>query len=108
MRPPSRSCSMWKRTSLWRTAVTTFTGTFTRPKLIEPLQMALAAMISRLLPHDLVRVLVVAQPLEHGVAQAPVGRPLGELHLADRARRDEDRPALVDGPVEGRADLDVP
>src|SRR5205809_7526713 len=100
MRPPSVSCSMWKRTSLWRTAVTTFTGTFTRPKLIEPLQMALAAMMSTLLPHDVMRVFVLAEALERGMAQAMVARPLRELDLADETGRDEDGLALVDGRVE--------
>src|SRR5437667_4739717 len=107
MRPPSFSCSMWKRTSLCRTAVTTFTGTFTRPKLIEPLQIALAAMLSRFLPHHVVRVLVLAQPLEGRMAQAPVARPLGELHLADEGGLHEDGLSLVDGSVEGRAALHV-
>src|SRR5262245_56805389 len=35
---------MWKRTSFGRTAVTSRTGTFTRPKLTAPVQIDLAAM----------------------------------------------------------------
>src|SRR6266542_1828610 len=42
MRAPSASWSMWKRTSLCDTALNSFTGMFTSPKLIEPLQMARA------------------------------------------------------------------
>src|SRR5207248_4507010 len=37
--PPSLSWSMWKRTSLGEVAEKSFTGTLTRPKLMEPLQM---------------------------------------------------------------------
>jgi hypothetical protein len=39
--PPSVECSWWKRTSFGDVAVTSLTGTFTRPKLIEPLHIAL-------------------------------------------------------------------
>src|SRR5919201_360031 len=39
MRPPSLSCSMWKRISFGEVAEKSFTGTLTNPKLIEPLQI---------------------------------------------------------------------
>src|SRR5438477_466855 len=39
MRPPSLSWTMWNRTSLGEVAENSFTGTFTRPKLIDPLQI---------------------------------------------------------------------
>src|SRR5438477_4970197 len=39
MRPPSLSWTMWKRTSLGEVAENSFTGTFTNPKLIDPLQI---------------------------------------------------------------------
>src|SRR4051794_34158025 len=42
MRTLSSSCSWWKRTLLRDTALYSFTGTLTRPKLIAPLQIALA------------------------------------------------------------------
>jgi hypothetical protein len=41
IRPPSEACNWWNRMSLGEVAVTSFTGTLTSPKLIEPLQMAL-------------------------------------------------------------------
>jgi hypothetical protein len=41
MRPLSSSWSWWKRTSLLDVAVTSLTGTFTSPKLTDPLQIAL-------------------------------------------------------------------
>src|SRR4051812_15095026 len=42
MRPPSLSCTRWKRTSFGEVAENSFTGTDTRPKLTEPLQMGRA------------------------------------------------------------------
>src|SRR5437660_5937255 len=41
MRAPSASCSWWQRTVFFDTALYSFTGTFTSPKLIEPLQIDL-------------------------------------------------------------------
>ena len=41
MRPPSLSCSMWKRTSFWEVAEKSFTGTLTNPKLMDPVQIGL-------------------------------------------------------------------
>jgi hypothetical protein len=38
------------------------------------------------LPGDICRVLVVAQALEPGVAELPVGGPFAEAHLGDQAR----------------------
>src|SRR5438270_4850002 len=42
MRAPSLSWSMWKRTSLGEVAEKSFTGTLTRPKEIDPLQIGRA------------------------------------------------------------------
>ena len=39
-----------------------------------------------ILAHDLLRVLVLAQPLERGMAQDAVAGPFGEGHLADQLR----------------------
>ena len=46
MRAPSASCSWLKRTSFGDTAVVSFTGTLTSPKLIEPLQIERGASAS--------------------------------------------------------------
>src|SRR2546423_7725963 len=41
MRTPSDSCSWWKRTDFLETALYSFTGTLTRPKLIAPVHIDL-------------------------------------------------------------------
>src|SRR5260370_23183729 len=80
MRALVPSSSWLKRTSFGDTAENSFTGTFTSPKLMAPLQIARGMV---LFSHYLVRVLVFAQALERRVAQHAVVRPLGELDFAD-------------------------
>src|SRR5581483_4856231 len=99
MRAPSASCNWWKRTSLERCAVTTRTGTFTRPKLSEPFHIE-RGMMSRLLAHDVPRVLVDPEALVARVPQAAAFGPLGELELRHEAGLDEDDVLLVDGALE--------
>src|SRR5437588_4170471 len=92
--------SWWKRTSLGDTALTSFTGTFTSPKLMAPPQMDLGMLQFRVLreslllrrflllwrffPDDLAGVLVLPQALERRLAQRAVPCPLAELDLADQ------------------------
>src|ERR1051325_5113691 len=45
MRTPSLSWSWWKRTDLRDTALYSFTGTFTSPKLMAPLQIDLGICV---------------------------------------------------------------
>src|SRR6266508_466445 len=91
MRAPVPSSSWLNRTSLGDTALNSFTGTLTSPKLIAPLQMALGIGLVSHLSHDLPRVLVVALALVGRVAEDPHPRPLGELHFDDQLRLDPDR-----------------
>src|SRR2546425_4324544 len=90
MRALVPSSSWLKRTSFGDTAENSFTGTFTSPKLMAPLQIARGMS---LFSHHVARVLVLAQTFERWVAQYAVVRPLGELDFAgelglypDRAR----------------------
>src|SRR6266566_4838596 len=107
MRTPSAAWSWLKRTSFLRTLVNSFTGTFTSPKLIDPLQIALATSSPRS-PAQLPRFSQIRraypsrrslrsarrQLIEHGP-----GRP---ATLAD-ARRYAD--PSVRGPGDGQARL---
>src|SRR5205085_189024 len=91
--------SWWKRTSLGDTALISFTGTFTSPKLMAPPQIDLGIphirvlrgflLLRRFFPDDLAGVLVLAQALERGLAQGAVPRPLAELDLTHQFGLDE-------------------
>src|SRR5688500_14694582 len=86
MRAPVPSSSWLKRTSLGETALNSFTGTLTSPKLMDPLQMALGISLCshsccRHFPHDFPRLHVSALALVGRMAQDAHVRPLGELHL---------------------------
>src|SRR6266850_1137420 len=83
MRAPVPSSSWLNRTSLGETALNSFTGTLTSPKLMAPLQMALGIGLVSHLSHDLFRVDIGALALVGRVAEDPDARPLGELHLDD-------------------------
>src|SRR5713226_8767336 len=48
MRTPSASCKRWKRMSFWETALKSFTGIFTSPKLSDPLHTDLGILYSSL------------------------------------------------------------
>src|SRR5436190_8449761 len=116
MRAPSSSCSWWKRTSLVDVAVTSFTGTFTSPKLIDPLHsglgMAAFSPISRLCgrgPQRTVEQGRVAQ----AVAQQPFKAADG-IEVLRRPRilvgdRREPRQGAADpvGQLDGGRRLDV-
>src|SRR6266576_1040449 len=91
MRAPVPSSSWLKRTSLGETALNSFTGTLTSPKLMAPLQIALGMVLASHLSHDLPRVDVFPLSLVGRVAQDPHPRPLGELHLDHDLRLDPDR-----------------
>src|SRR5205823_10119400 len=88
MRELVRPSIWWKRTSLGDTAENSFTGTFTSPKLMAPLQIARGMF---LFSHHGARVLVFAQTLERRVAQHTVVGPLGELDFANELRLDPHR-----------------
>src|SRR5918992_5626943 len=81
MRAPVPSSSWLNRTSLGETALNSFTGTLTSPKLMAPLQIALGIALVSHLSHDFPRVLVDALALVGRVAQDAHVRPLGELHF---------------------------
>src|SRR5205085_10416556 len=83
MRAPVPSSSWLKRTSLGDTALNSFTGTLTSPKLMAPLQIALGIGLVSHLSHDVSRVDVFALAFVGRMAQDPDARPLGELHLDD-------------------------
>src|SRR5581483_10362948 len=91
MRAPVPSSSWLNRTSLGETALNSFTGTLTSPKLMAPLQIALGMDLVSHLSHDLPGVLVVALALVGRVAQDADARPLGEGHLDDEFRVDPRR-----------------
>src|SRR4051812_37666528 len=96
MRAPVPSSSWLNRTSLGDTALNSFTGTLTSPKLMAPLQMALGIFLcshSRRwhFPHDFPWVPVVALALVGRMAQDPDARPLGELDLHHDLRLYPDR-----------------
>src|SRR5438067_12079073 len=94
MRALVPSSSWLKRTSFGDTAENSFTGTFTSPKLMAPLQIARGMFLFshwlRRLPHDVTCRLVLAQPLERRVAQHAVVGPFGELDLGDELWFDPD------------------
>src|SRR5581483_7642898 len=75
MRAPDFSSSWWKWTSLCRTAAYSFTGTFTRPKLIEPDHTARAIVgLLRGAPLDGARM-VAAQHRDRRVGDLGVRHP---------------------------------
>src|SRR3954462_6815300 len=83
MRAPVPSSSWLNRTSLGETALNSFTGTLTSPKLIAPLQMALGMALVSHLSGDFRRVLVLPLAFVGRVTQDADARPLGEGHLDD-------------------------
>src|SRR5688500_8732078 len=86
MRAPVPSSSWLNRTSLGETALNSFTGTLTSPKLMAPLQMALGISLCSHFPHDFLRVHVGALALVGRMAQDAHVRPLSELHLDHELR----------------------
>src|SRR5918999_4510119 len=95
MRWPDSASSWWKRTVLRETALYSFTGMLTSPKLIAPLQIALGMPSNLLgsarlafLAHAFLRVHVVAQPLERGRAHRAALGPLAQLHAGHQPRVD--------------------
>src|SRR5690349_45672 len=91
MRAPVPSSSWLNRTSLGETALNSFTGTLTSPKLMAPLQIALGMGLASHLSRHVSRVLVVALTLVGRVAKDSHPRPLGEGHLDHDLRLDPDR-----------------
>src|SRR5437868_11363977 len=75
------SSSWFTLKSLGDTALNSFTGTLTSPKLIAPLQMALGISLCSHFPHDFPRVFVVALAFVGRVAQDAHVRPLREVNL---------------------------
>src|SRR4051794_22592919 len=91
MRAPVPSSSWLNRTSFGETALNSFTGTLTSPKLMAPLQMALGMGLVSHFSFDFLRVLVLPLALVGRVAQDADARPFGEGHLDDDLRLDPDR-----------------
>ena len=82
--------SSWlKRTSLGETALNSFTGTLTSPKLMAPLQMGRGTSLLslRIGTFRTIYVVMSSQALERRVAQRALLGPLGELDLADDGAR---------------------
>src|SRR2546423_8663214 len=92
MRAPVPSSSWLNRTSLGETALNSFTGTLTSPKLMAPLQIALGIGLASHLSRHVPRVGVGALALVGRVPEDTDARPLGELHLHHDLRLDPDRP----------------
>src|SRR4051795_10045528 len=112
MRELSALSSWWKRTVFLRAALYSFTGMFTRPKLIAPLQIARAmackvpgsarratrgSEIARRppygsgVPDDRRRLGIRDEALERRRPERARPRPLAELHPRHEARLHEER-----------------
>src|SRR5436305_11848548 len=83
MRAPVPSSSWLNRTSLGETALNSFTGTLTSPKLMAPLQIALGIGLVSHLSRHVPRVDVGALALVGGAPEDTDARPLGELDFHD-------------------------
>src|SRR5581483_1706707 len=115
MRAPVPSSSWLNRTSFGETALNSFTGTLTSPKLIAPLQIARGMGLASHLSRDVPRVLLVPLALVGRVAEDPHARPLGEagadpagetqlpVRLVDA---EEQRPQPAPGPLAGEPPAD--